>query len=94
MRGTLDTIGDNENLTQDSIAISNYDNSISVSNRVYKQGLKILSTVLFSSNKNSNCTPNHCKKLAVCGTQWLPFAFCPSPLLYSFSVAIIFAYIM
>ena len=66
MRGTLDTIGDNENLTQDSIAISNYDNSISVSNRVYKQGLKILSTVLFSSNKNSNCTPNHCKKNWLC----------------------------
>ena len=34
-RGALDMIGDNENLTQDSIAISNYDNSISVGNHVH-----------------------------------------------------------
>ena len=39
-RGALDTMGDNENLTQDSITISNHDNSISVSNHVHKQELK------------------------------------------------------
>ena len=42
-RGALDTIGDNENLTQDSIATNNYDNSIS--NHVHYQ--EILCTVLF-----------------------------------------------
>ena len=46
-RGALDTIGDNENLTQDSIAISNYDNSISVSNHMHFQELIIHCTLLF-----------------------------------------------
>ena len=46
-RDALDTIGDNENLTQDSIAISNYDNCISVSNHMHYQELIMLSIVLF-----------------------------------------------
>ena len=77
-RGALDTIGDNENLTQDSITISNYDNSISVSNHVHKQEQKsVLCTVIifFSANKKIIVIVH---PMAMCGTQWLPFDFLSS----------------